>query len=46
MNMISINSQGKWKRFYLLLSVMMLTVLGFGQVRISGKITSPSGASR
>ena len=43
--MISINRQSKRRRFCLLLSVMMFTAIGFGQVRISGKITSPSGAS-
>lgn len=36
---------GKWKKTYLLLAVTMLTAFTYGQVRISGKITSSSGAS-
>ncbi len=41
-----INSmQGKWKNFCLLLALNMLAAFTFGQVRITGKVSSPSGAS-
>lgn len=36
---------GKWKKHCLLMAITMLTSFTFGQVRIAGKITSPSGAS-
>ena len=45
MNTIINNRHGKWKNFCLLLAFNMLAALTFGQVRISGKISSPSGAS-
>jgi TonB-linked SusC/RagA family outer membrane protein len=45
MNTTTIKSPGKWKRFCLLLAVTLLTACTFGQVRVSGKITSTSGAS-
>ena len=45
MNTISNNWRGKWKRPCLLLVITMLTVFAYGQVRISGKITSSSGVS-
>ena len=45
MNTIFMKGTGKWKKICLLLAITMLTAFTFGQVRISGKITSPSGAS-
>ena len=45
MNTTFIKGTGKWKKLCLLLAITMLTAYTFGQVRISGKITSPSGAS-
>ncbi len=37
--------QGKWKNLCLLIALNMLAAFSFGQVRISGKVSSPSGAS-
>jgi TonB-linked SusC/RagA family outer membrane protein len=45
MNTIFMKGTGKWKKICLLLAVTMLTAFTFGQVRISGKITSPSGVT-
>ncbi|MEO7530538.1 MAG: SusC/RagA family TonB-linked outer membrane protein [Sediminibacterium sp.] len=45
MNTTFIKAAGKWKKFCLLLAVTLLASYTFGQVRISGKVTSPSGAS-
>ena len=45
MNTIINNRHGKWKNFCLLLAMNMLAAFSFGQVRITGKISSPSGAS-
>ncbi len=45
MNTILIKAAGKWKKFCLLLALTLLASYTFGQVRISGKVTSPSGAS-
>jgi TonB-dependent SusC/RagA subfamily outer membrane receptor len=45
MNTTFIKAAGKWKKLCLLLAVTLLTSYTFGQVRISGKVTSPSGAS-
>lgn len=42
---ILMKGSGKWKKFCLLMAITMLTSFTFGQVRIAGKITSPSGAS-
>ena len=45
MNTILNSSYGKWRKICLLLAITMLTAYSYGQVRISGKITSSSGAS-
>ncbi|MES2331392.1 MAG: SusC/RagA family TonB-linked outer membrane protein [Bacteroidota bacterium] len=45
MNKTFIKAAGKWKKLCLLLAVTLLTSYTFGQVRISGKVTSPTGAS-
>ena len=45
MNTIFKTGTGKWKKICLLLAITMLSAYTFGQVRISGKITSTSGAS-
>jgi TonB-linked SusC/RagA family outer membrane protein len=37
--------KGKWRKLCLLMATMLLTAWTFGQVRISGKITSTSGVS-
>ncbi|MDB5211701.1 MAG: TonB-dependent receptor plug, partial [Sediminibacterium sp.] len=45
MNTTFIKATGKWKKLCLLLAITLLTSYTFGQVRISGKVTSPTGAS-
>ncbi len=45
MNIVINKGHRKWKSFCLLLAINMLTAFTFGQVRITGKISSPSGAS-
>ncbi len=45
MNTIIHNGYSKWKRICLLMAITLLTAFTYGQVRISGKITSSSGAS-
>ncbi|MEO8173359.1 MAG: SusC/RagA family TonB-linked outer membrane protein, partial [Sediminibacterium sp.] len=45
MNLKFSTAAGKWKKLCLLLAITLLTSYTFGQVRISGKVTSPSGAS-
>lgn len=41
----TISRYGKWKYFCLSLTLSLFAVIAFGQVRISGKITSSGGAS-
>lgn len=45
MNTTITKGPGKWRQFCLLLAVTLLTAYSYGQVRVSGKITSTSGAS-
>jgi TonB-linked SusC/RagA family outer membrane protein len=45
MNTILIKGTGKWKKLCLLLATTLLTAYTFGQVRVSGKITSSSGTT-
>jgi TonB-linked SusC/RagA family outer membrane protein len=45
MNKSITKSNGKWRNLCLAVAALLLTSFGFGQVRISGKITSNSGSS-
>lgn len=45
MNARSLKGTGKWKKLCLLLAITLLTAYTYGQVRISGKVSSTSGAS-
>lgn len=36
---------GKWRQLCLLLAITLLTAYTYGQVRITGKVTSTTGAS-
>jgi TonB-linked SusC/RagA family outer membrane protein len=46
MNKLFMQGTGKWKKSYLLLAAtMLMTAFTFGQVRITGKVSSPSSAS-
>ncbi|MES2005915.1 MAG: SusC/RagA family TonB-linked outer membrane protein [Bacteroidota bacterium] len=45
MNTSLIKGTGKWKKLCLLLTITLLTAYTYGQVRVSGKVSSTSGAS-
>lgn len=45
MNTTITKNTGKWRRLCLLVAITLLTAYTYGQVRVSGKITSNSGSS-
>ncbi len=45
MNTSLTKGTGKWKKLCLLLAITLLTAYTYGQVRVSGKVSSNSGAS-
>ncbi len=45
MNVNLSSCKGRWKQACLFLCLVLLTAFGYGQVRVSGKVSSTSGAS-
>lgn len=45
MNTSLMKGTGKWKKLCLLMAITLLTAYTYGQVRVSGKVSSNSGAS-